>query len=86
MTNNVSKSSPYIRLKYQIYAIMNYTDENKMLEVKRLNLYSSAIFYRFIFCSKINYYNPSSNVHIKTIVPILNTTNQYIYSINMQTN
>ncbi len=33
MTNNVSKSSPYIRLKYQIYVMMNYTDENKMPEV-----------------------------------------------------
>ncbi len=48
MTNNVSKSSPYIRLKYQIYVMMNYTDVNKMREVKRSNLYSSAIFYRFI--------------------------------------
>ncbi len=52
MTNNVSKSSQYIRIKYQIYAMMNYTDENKMLEVKRSNLYSSAIFYRFIFSTR----------------------------------
>ncbi len=44
MINNVSKSSPYIRIIYQIYAMMNYTDANKMLEVKRSNLYSSAIF------------------------------------------
>ncbi len=54
LINKVSKSSTYIRLKYQIYAMMNYTDKNKMTEVKSSNFYSSHMFYRSNFFNKVN--------------------------------
>ncbi len=68
MINKVSRSSSYIRLKYQIYAMMNYTIENKMPGVKMSNLYSSHIFiHPFFFnrvSTKIDYYNLFKKFHI----------------------